>query len=99
MLAASLLFGCSISSFLYRRQQRDTFQKPIFILTVTLAVLASLSVGITPNLVMLGVIPWALCLAMVVSVSVHWIVRRCSRRTRVLACLAGDKEAGLQPGL
>src|ERR1700709_1757912 len=86
MLFCCLLLGCSISSFCYRRQEDDKFQTPFFILAITGASIFGLWMSVSPNLIMLGLIPWALCFVMVFSASVHWLVRRCSRRTKVFVC-------------
>lgn len=95
MLFACLILGCSISSFAYRRQQKDRYQSLIFVLAITTSTIFGLSLGINANLIMLGLIPWALCFAMACSVAVHWAVRRCTRGTytRIQCCEIGEKEA------
>lgn len=98
MLFACLVLGCSISSFAYRRQDGDKFQTPIFALAITSATIFGLAMGVNANVIMLGVIPWALCLAMIGSVAVHWLIRRCSRDRKVLytkihCCNQSEKEA------
>jgi len=97
MLIACLVLGCAISSFAYRRQEGDKFQTQIFLLAITSATVFGLSLGINANVIMLGVIPWALCLAMVGSVAVHWLIRRCSRSrgttyTEMHCCEQVEKE-------
>jgi len=96
MLGSCLLLGCSISSFAYRRQEDDRFQTPIFVLAITAAAMFGFGWGVNPNLIMLGLIPWALCGAMVGSAMVHWLVRRCSRRTRLVLREVGEKEVLIQ---
>jgi len=54
--------------------------------------------GVNANVIMLGVIPWALCLAMIGSVATHWLIRRCSRDrniiyTEIHCSEQGEKEA------
>ncbi|PMD31273.1 hypothetical protein L207DRAFT_591737 [Hyaloscypha variabilis F] len=98
MLFACLILGCSISSFAYRRQDGDKYQTPIFAVAITSATIFGLAMGINANVIMLGIIPWALCLAMIGSVTVHWLIRRCSNERRVLyteihCCDQGEKEA------
>jgi predicted membrane protein len=83
MLACCLVLGCSISSFAHRRREQDKFQTPIFVLAITVASILGLGFGINTNLIMLGLIPWALCFAMVLSCSLHWLVRRYSGHSRV----------------
>jgi hypothetical protein len=96
MLGACLLLGCSISSFAYRRQEQDDYQTPIFVLAIAASTAFGYMLGINANIIMLGLIPWALCTAMIFSVAVHWIVRRCSRSrntyTEIHCCEQGEKE-------
>lgn len=99
MLCACLVLGCSISSFAYRRQRQDRYQSFIFALVITLSTIFGFSVGVNANIIMLGLIPWALCVAMILSIVVHWVVRRCSRRRfyiQIHCCESGEKEV-LQP--
>jgi len=90
MLGACLVLGCSISSFAYQRQEHDKFQTPIFVLAISLASILGIGLGTNANLITLGLVPWALCLAMVLSACVHWILRRCSRRSSI-SCEADEK--------
>ena len=78
MLGACLVLGCAISSFAYRRQEQDKLQTAIFVGAVALATTIGIALGVNSNLIMLGMIPWALCSAMVMSIFVHWMMR-CSR--------------------
>ena len=93
MLASCLILGCAISSFAYRRQEQDRYQNPIFILAITAASIFGLGMGVNTNLIMLGLIPWALCFSMVFSCTVHWLVRRCSPRPRYIFYEINEKEA------
>ncbi|PVH89404.1 hypothetical protein DL98DRAFT_101414 [Cadophora sp. DSE1049] len=98
MLFACLILGCSISSFAYRRQREDVYQSLIFILAITISTIFGFTLGINANLIMLGLIPWALCFAMMCSVTIHWAVRRRTRGTytRIQCCEIGEK---LEPPL
>ncbi|KAK0102519.1 hypothetical protein ONS95_006133 [Cadophora gregata] len=93
MLFACLILGCSISSFAYRRQREDNYQDLIFVLAVTFSTIFGLVLGINANLIMLGLIPWALCIAMMCSVAIHWAARRRTRKiyTRIQCCEFGEK--------
>ena len=93
MLFACLLIGGSISSFAYRRQREDVYQSLIFVLAITISTIFGLSLGMNANLIMLGLIPWALCFAMMCSVAIHWAVRRCTCRlyARIQCCEIGEK--------
>jgi hypothetical protein len=81
MLGACILLGCAFSSFAYRRQEQDKYQTSIFILAITSGIAFGAWLGVTTNVIMLGLIPWALCMAMISSIAVHWVVRRCTHRT------------------
>ncbi|KAL2065177.1 hypothetical protein VTL71DRAFT_4318 [Oculimacula yallundae] len=94
MLLACLVLGFSISSFAYRRQRDDRYQSLIFVLAITSSTIFGFALDINANLVMLGLIPWTLCFAMMFSVALHWSLRRCSRGTytRIQCCEIGEKE-------
>jgi len=92
MLAFCLVLGCSVSSFCYRHQKQDKFQAPIFVLAVTAATAFGFGFGINANLIMLGLIPWALCFSIVFSSIVHWLVGRCSKRRSHLMYQFDEKE-------
>ncbi|KAF7895330.1 hypothetical protein EAF00_007144 [Botryotinia globosa] len=81
LLVSCVLLGCSISSFTHRRQGHDRCQSLILAFAILTATTIGFGLGIDSNLIMLGFVPWALILAMVLSVFVHWTVRR-HRRPR-----------------
>lgn len=93
MIGACLVLGCVISSFAYRRQEDDRFQAPIFVLAITAATISGLALDVNANVIMLVLIPWALCTAMILSTVIHWFLRRCSirRYERVYCCELGEK--------
>lgn len=93
MLVFCLVLGCSVSSFCYRRQEHDKFQAPIFVFVIIAATIFGFGLGINANLIMLGLIPWALCFSMVFSTTVHWLVRRCSKRRSYFVYEVDEKEA------
>lgn len=96
MLASCLVLGCAISSFAYRRQDRDKLQTPIFIATITLACIIGFAWDLNANLIMLAMIPWALCMAMVLCTVVNSMVENLSRRrimyaeVRIRCCELGE---------
>lgn len=96
MLGASLALGCAVSSFAYRRHESDRYQTPVFVLALTTAAIAGIARGWGGNLIMLALMPWALCGAMFASVGVHAIRRRCCRRPLAFSethcCERGEKE-------
>lgn len=96
MLVFCLVLGCSVSSFCYRRQEQDKFQAPIFVLVIIAATTFGFGLGINANLIMLGLIPWALCFSMVFSTTVHWLVRRCSKHRRYYTFEVDEKEVLLR---
>lgn len=84
MLGSCLVLGCSISSFLYRQQVTDKYQTQIMVISISVACVVGYVAGISANLVMLGLIPWALCAAMLLSTCVHWYIGRyCHRNVHV----------------
>jgi len=84
MLASCLVLGCSVSSFIYRRQQWDPFQVLVFLLFLAVAVTVGGGVGASGPLILLGYAPWALCGAMISSYAGHCLWRR--RLSRNVAC-------------
>jgi len=93
MLGACLALGCGISSFAYRRQESDRYQAPIFVFGITAATISGLALDVNANIIMLALIPWALCGAMILSTGVHWFLKRCfrSRYSRTYCCELGEK--------
>ena len=92
MLSCCLILGCSVSSFIYRRQERDRFQTPLFLLVTGIAITLGIGVHVHPNLIMLVLIPWALCFAMIISSLGHWVLRRCGRQRRKTMYEIDEKE-------
>jgi uncharacterized membrane protein YhaH (DUF805 family) len=76
MLSSCLILGCAISSYAYRRKEHDKHQTLIFLIAIGAASAVGFTAGVDANLVMLGLIPWALCSAMILSSWLHWLVRR-----------------------
>jgi hypothetical protein len=98
MLGSCLVLGCSISSFAYRRQESDRFQAPVFALAITIALTAGIAFGVNADLILLGLIPWALCFAMGASVVLHAFLRRTwglRKRYNYVSCERGEKEVPL----
>ena len=81
MLGACLMFGCSISSYSYRRQELDRYQTVFFVVAVCVACTLGTISGSNPNFIMLGYIPWGLCVAIVASAVSHWAMRQCGINT------------------
>lgn len=75
MLVACLVYGYSISSYSYKRQHDDKYQTGIFVLAICGACSIGAALGESANVIMLGYIPWAVCLAVLLSGFVHWIMR------------------------
>jgi hypothetical protein len=92
MLTSCLVLGCAISSFAYRRQEQDRYQTVIFIIAIGTASTLGLMTGVGANLVMLGLIPWALCLAMVLSSCLHRLVKRYNNHRGNIYCDIDEQE-------
>lgn len=75
MLGACIVEGCAISSFAFRRQAYDRYQAPIFVFAIIGATITGISFGVDGNVIMLGLIPWAVFFAMVLSTVIHWFLR------------------------
>lgn len=80
MLSCCLIFGCSVSSFVYRRQEHDFFQTPVFLLVTGIAVTIGVGLRVHSNIIMLALMPWALCFAMITSGLGHGFLRRYGRQ-------------------
>ena len=94
MLGACMTFGCSVSSFSYRRQELDRYQTVFFVVAICVACTSGVLSGSNPNFIMLGYIPWGLCVAIIASVVSHWMMRQCGVKTRVVQHeLEDNKEA------
>lgn len=91
MFVCCLLLGCCVSSFCFRRRDHDRFQNLIFILALTGVTVSGIFVGVNPNVIMLGFIPWTCCFSMVSSLAVHWVVRRCNRGANSFICQFDEK--------
>jgi O-antigen/teichoic acid export membrane protein len=81
MLVACLTFGCSISSISYRRQEFDRYQTVFLFVVICVACTLGAISGSNPNLIMLGYVPWGLCVAIVASALSHWAMRQCGMKT------------------
>jgi hypothetical protein len=71
MLFSSLLFGCCVSSFIYRRQSQDPFQFVVYFALLGGAALLGHGVRASAHLILLGYLPSATCAAMVISMWGH----------------------------
>ena len=78
VLVFCVVLGCSVSSFCYRNQGQHRFQALIFVLATIAAINLGFGLGVNANLILLGLIPWAMCFSMLFSTAIHWLVRRCS---------------------
>jgi len=75
MLVSCLTFGCCVSSFVYRRQQKDPCQAVVFILAFACVGVVGYGFGASANMIMLGYLPAATCASMTLSVVAHSLVR------------------------
>lgn len=76
VLLSALGFGCCVSSFVYRRQGEDPFQVLVFALVVGTAATVAYGAGASPDLLLLGYMPFATCASMIISVVSHAVLRR-----------------------
>lgn len=95
MLVGCIILGCAVSSFAYRRHESDRHQIPIFGLTISAALLVGSLIGYHMHFVLLGMLPWAACFAMIASVCVHAFGRRCCHHSSTEIDLLVRCEKGL----
>ncbi|KAK3398058.1 hypothetical protein B0T20DRAFT_239730 [Sordaria brevicollis] len=88
MLWSCLVYGCCVSSFIHRRQDKDPFQLFVYLIFATCAGISGYAVGASANLMLLGYLPWALCIAMAASLLGHSLYRR----WKYVAPSSGDEE-------
>ncbi|KUI66534.1 hypothetical protein VM1G_01832 [Cytospora mali] len=75
MFMGCLILGCSVSCFLYRHHHDDQYQPLVFTVIIAGSVVLGHLVGATLNMIMLGFVPWAACIAMVLSAYGHALLR------------------------
>lgn len=85
VLVSALGFGCCVSSFGYRRQREDPLQVVVFTLLVGTVATVAYGVGARSNMILLGYMPLATCVAMILSMCGHAIFRltRCQKGVEV----------------
>lgn len=93
MFAACLVLGCSVSSFLYRHQQDDPYQPLVLTVAIAGSVAMGHLVGASLNMIILGFVPWAACVAMVLSACGHALLRRLEVRSLLAEGDVDDKTA------
>ncbi|KAF8852982.1 hypothetical protein BDZ45DRAFT_92994 [Acephala macrosclerotiorum] len=74
MTQASILLAASVVSFAVRRQEQDKFQSLLFLLAVTAVVVVGLQLDVSPNNILLGLMPWSLSIAIGLSSITHWLI-------------------------
>ncbi|RYP03523.1 hypothetical protein DL764_005078 [Monosporascus ibericus] len=81
MLGSCLVLGCCLSSYTHRRRSRDPYQPLVFMAWAAWAACIGLGFGCNADMVMLGLLPWALCAAVLSSYLGHaaaarWLAAR-----------------------
>lgn len=75
MLCCCLVFGCCVSSFAHRRQDEDGLQLVVYTMFLSGAVVVGYALEASANMILLGFIPGAMCVAMATSLSGHHLYR------------------------
>jgi len=75
MLCCCLIFGCCVSSFAHRRQDQDGLQIAVYAVFLVGAIVVGYGLEASANLILLGYVPWAMCVAMATSLSGHHFYR------------------------
>ncbi|KAH8905147.1 hypothetical protein BR93DRAFT_767535 [Coniochaeta sp. PMI_546] len=85
VLISALGFGCCVSSFGYRRQRENPFQVVVFALFVGTVATVAYGLGESPDMILLGYLPFATCAAMVSSIGGHAMFRwtRSEKRSKI----------------
>lgn len=83
LLWSCVVLGGSVSSFLSRNHQLDTHQALVFLLFLVGAIALGQAVTASSNITILVLLPWSLCLAMLVSSCCHFLARRLQGRAFV----------------
>lgn len=80
VLIACIVFGCSVSSFMGRRHEHDPFQTPVFIGIMVGSAVIGHNTGMKAGSILLCLVPWATCFALMLSYVGHGIVRHLFQR-------------------
>ncbi|KAI5927674.1 hypothetical protein F4810DRAFT_275606 [Camillea tinctor] len=75
VLGSCLILGCCVSSYTYARRERDPYQITIFVVWIIWAVCVGWKVGCSVDMITLGILPWALCIAMLNNSAGHAAMR------------------------
>ncbi|KAM7194304.1 hypothetical protein V8F20_008051 [Naviculisporaceae sp. PSN 640] len=76
MLVSCLVFGCCVSSFVHRRQDKDPLQFLVYLVLLGSVVIAGYQSEASANMILLGYLPWTMCLAMATSITGHSLYRQ-----------------------
>jgi len=71
IFVSCLVFGCSVSSVSYRRQDQDECQYPIYAGVLGAAIALGHGLRESMDLIVFGYLLWATCIAMVISLAGH----------------------------
>ena len=93
MTGSCIMFGCSVSSFVYRRQEKDPAQQYVFVVLVLYAVVVGWGLRTGAEVVQLVYVTWAMTLAMPICVAVFWLRVSLANR-RVDSFVQREKVAG-----
>lgn len=91
MFGCCLVLGCSVSSFLYRHGQDDPCQAFLFVFNVMGSIAVGKLAGASFNMILLGYIPWAVCIAMFCILCGHVLARWIKARADAAAVEVGEK--------
>jgi hypothetical protein len=69
------VYGCSISSYSYKRQNVDKYQNTILVLAIFASCAIGTLLGESSTLILLGYVPWAICIGVLLSAFYHWVKR------------------------
>jgi hypothetical protein len=93
-LGACLVFGCSVSSFIYRHRHRDPLQIFVFTTVLVSTAVVTYAGGTSPSMILLGFLPPATAAAMALSLFLHagWRLFRAAMAPAAPRGSVGDDE-------
>jgi predicted MFS family arabinose efflux permease len=101
LLGACVVLGCCLSSYYQRRREQDTYLTLVFLAWIALVVCVARGAGSSADIAMLGMVPWALCAAMLSSSMLHvvlgWLTDKGNRAEGCVDEFQGDEKGEEAP--
>jgi len=98
VLATCVVFGYCVSSFSYKRQKQDRYQYAVYAFALGSAVVVGCIFRQNSQLIVMGYLPCATCLAMFVSIAGHNTYRWVRSNSSATLTCEDDEEKALLSG-